>query len=212
MATLGSLRGLIADRLQDPNFQSISASSVNAVINDSIRFYKYRRYWFNETETTLTCTVSNPILPSIPSDFLFELDRGAMAINYSNSVYPVVKINTEQYDCRNVEGLGMPEVYVYRNNQFEVYPYPNVAYSVKLRYIKDYADLVNDVDSNDFTTIADRVILYDALSRIYSEYKQDPNMESYYSNRAVNEEANILKRSSALSGSGTLATETRIFV
>lgn len=212
MATLGSLRGLIADRLQDPNYQSISASSVNAVINDSLRFYKFRRYWFNETEDDLPCTVNDPILPSLPSDFLYELNRGGLSIYYSNAVYPLVKIDTERFDNLNTEGLGMPAFYVYRNNQIELYPYPNVAYSVKLRYIKDYADLVNDVDYNDFTTIADRVILYDALSRIYAEYKQDPNMESYYSARAENEEANILKRSSALSGSGTLACETRIFL
>lgn len=211
MATLGSLRGLIADRLQDPNYQSISVSSVNAIINDSIRYYKYHRYWFNETEATITLTAENPVMPNLPSDFLYELSRGGLAINYSNATYPLVKISTEQYDQRDVNGLGMPETYTFRNQQIELYPWPNTNYTLVLRYIKDYADLVNDVDSNDFTDIADRVILYDALSRIYSEYKQDPNMESYYSNRANDEEANILKRSSALSGSGTLAIETRIF-
>ena len=212
MATLGSLRGLIAERLQDPNFQSISASSVNAVINDSLRFYKFRRYWFNETEADLTCTTNNPVLSPLPSNFLNVLLRGGLAVYYSNSVYSLSKIDTERYDNMNTNNLGLPAFYTYRNNRIELYPYPNLNYSVKLRYIKDYPDLVNDVDSNDFTEIADRVILYDALSRIYAEYKQDPNMEEYYSNRAVNEEANILKRSSALSGSGTLAIETQLFV
>lgn len=211
MATLGELRTKVGERLQDATFQSISASSVTAIINDAIRFYKYRRYWFNETEADLTCTASNPVLPGIPSDFLYELKRGALAIEYGNAVYPLSKIDTETYDNMNTEGLGMPGVYCYRNNEFSLYPYPNFAYAVKFRYIKDYAELVNDVDYNDFTTIAPNMVLYNALSRIYAEFKQDPNMESYYSARADNEEANIMKRSSALSGSGTLTTEKRLF-
>ena len=212
MATLGELRTTIGQMLQDTSFQSISASSVNAVINQTIRYYKFRRYWFNETSATLTCTANNPVLSGIPSDFLYELQNGGMAINYSNATYPVCKTDTASYDVMNIQARGMPNFYVYRANQFELYPYPNLAYSVTLRYIKDYAALVNDTDSNDFTNIAEMQILYNALSRIYAEYKMDSNMEAYYTSRADNEEQNLLKRSSALSGSGTLVTETRIFV
>lgn len=212
MATLGELRTAIGERLQDTSFQSISASSVNAIINETIRFYKYRRYWFNETSAVVNCTVGNPVLTGVPSNLLYELQNGGLTIVYANASYPLCKVDTASYDVINIQALGMPDKYTYRAQQFELYPYPNVNYAVTMRYIRDYADLVNDGDSNDFTNIAEKQVLYNALSRIYAEYKMDSNMESYYTARADNEEQNILKRSSALSGTGTLTTETRIFV
>jgi len=63
---------------------------------------------------------------------------------------------------------------------------------------------VNGTDTNDFTVYADRMIIYNALSRIYAEYKQDPNMEQYYTARAKDEELNLKRRSDSLTGSGVL--------
>ena len=48
------------------------------------------------------------------------------------------------------------------------------------------------------------MIIYNALSRIYAEYKQDPNMEQYYTARAKDEELNLKRRSDSLTGSGVL--------
>lgn len=211
MATLGELRAQIGERLQDTSFQSISASSVNTIINEAISYYKFRRYWFNEEEASLICTSGNSVLSGVPSDFLFELSRGGLSVIDNSYVYPLQKVDTFTYDANDIGVRGIPSMYVYRDKTFDLYPIPDTAYPITLRYIKDYSDLVNDVDSNDFTNIAERMIRYNALSRIYAEYKMDSAMEAYYTARADNEEQNLLKRSSALSGSGTLAVETRIF-
>lgn len=208
MSTLAQLRNLIAEKLQDPNFTSISSASVDAFINDALRYYKYHVFWFNETVSTITLTQGNPVVPSIPSNFLEELRHGGLSINYSNIYYPLTKISSEVYDGWNVQAVGLPRLYTYRNKQIEVYYYPNIAYSLILRYIKDYADLVNDSDTNDFTVYGDRMIQYNALSRIYAEMKQDSKMEQYYTARAEDEELNLKRRSDNLTGSGKLTIES----
>lgn len=191
--------------------QGVTAPVIDGYLNDSLRYYKYHRFWFNETAETIVLNQDDPVVPNVPTDFLQEIERGGLSIVYSQVTYPLNKVASEVYDSWNISALGLPALYTYRNEQFEVYPFPNTTYSLIFRYLKDYADLVNDNDSNDFTTLADRVLLYDALSRIYAEYKQDPNMEAYFTARAANEEKNLLKRSSALSGSGTLTTDSVLF-
>jgi len=211
MATLGQMKSTIGDVLQDTSFMSISASSVTSVINDAISYYKNRRYWFNEIKTDLTTTVGNPVLAGVPSDFLREIERGGLSIVYGNSIYSLAKVSTESYDILDNGGSGLPRVYTYRNNQIELYTYPDAAYTLRLRYIKDYAELSQDSDTNDFMTHADRMVRYNALSRIYAEYKQDEKMEAYYTAKADDEEKNLLKRSNALSGSGTLVKDSFLF-
>lgn len=208
MATLAQLRTKIAARLQDQQFQSISAANVDSVINISVGYYKYRRYWFNETMATLTLTQGSPNITGVPSDFLYELKRGGISLISSNQVIPLEKVPSEVYDLQNIQGIGRPYMYTYRNNGFEVYFYPDTAYTATLRYIKDYDVLTADGDSNDFIVIAEQMVLYNSLSRIYAEFKQDPNNEDYYTNRARDEEENLLRRGSALSGSGTLTKDS----
>lgn len=210
MATLAEIRTRVAEVLQDPNFTSISSASVNAVINDSLRYFKYRRYWFNEAKTTLSLNIADPLLYGIPSDFLCELEKGGLSIYYSQRYFPLEKIPTEVYDLHNIQGRGRPYVYTYRNQQFEVYFYPDLAYDLILRYLKNYDTLVYDEDQNDFTIYADLMIRYDVLSRIYAEYKQDDKMESYFTAKRNDEERNLLKRSNALTGSGTLTKDSFI--
>lgn len=208
MATLAEVRTKIAEVLQDTGFTSISSASVDAIINDSLNFYKNERFWFNETAVTLTCTVGNPVLSGIPSDFLRELAHGAMTLFYANVYYPINKVSSEAYDTRNISALGLPQIYTYRNSAIEMYPYPNQAYQITLRYLKDYAPLAGDNDTNDFLTYVDRVIRLDALSRIYFEYKQDPKMAEIYANGAQNELQAVLRRSNVKSGAGSLQIDS----
>lgn len=202
--TLADIRKNIGERLQDPSFQSISAASVDAVINQALSYYKYSRFWFNESLSTITLNVNDPVVPNIPADLLVELPNGGLTIHYSTVYYPLEKRSSEIYDSGNVQAVGLPYIYTYRNQQYEVYFYPNIQYTLLFRYLKDYNPLIENNDHNDFTDFAPQMITYNALSRIYAEYKQDPNMEAYYTARAQDEKINVERRSSGLTGSGTL--------
>lgn len=204
MATFGQLKTSVLQRLQDPSGQSVSSTIVATVLNDSLAYFKRNRYWFNESVDTITLTVDDPVIPSLPSDFLYELPVGGLVIDYSEMRYPLRKITSAQYDDMNVEGQGLPFVYTYRAQQFEVYYYPDQAYSLALRYIKDYSALANDGDTNDFTVYADRMLLYDALARICTEFMRDPTQTAYYIQQRDNEERNLLRQSDSRTGSGAL--------
>ncbi len=208
--TLVTLRNRIGERLQDTSFRSISVATVNDIINQSLKYYKFRRFWFNDKEQDITLNVNDPIMPNIPTDLLQELPEGALTIKYSNIFYPVMKRSSQVYDAMNVQAVGLPFMYTYRAQQYELYFYPNIAYLLKFRYLKDYADLVSDADTNDFLSFSDMMIYYNALSRIYGEYKQDEKMEAYYTARAADEETNVSRRTSALSGTGILTLDSHL--
>lgn len=208
MATLAEVRTRIAEVLQDTGFTSISSASVDAVINDSINFYKRDRFWFNEAAASLTCTTGSRFLSGIPSDFLRELEYNGLTVFYGNIYYPLKKMSSEEYDGGNISALGLPLYYCYRNGAFELYMYPNVDYPITLRYLKDYDALSGDSATNDWLTYADRMIRLDALSRIYIEYKQDEKMASFYANGASEERRMLLKQSNIKVGSGHLTSDS----
>lgn len=204
MATLAEIRNSIAVKLQDETNQGVSAASITAAVNDAIDYYKNERFWFNEAVSTITLTQGNPVVPNIPADFLVELEDGGLSILYNQITYPIYKRPSALFDAENIQGNGIPYIYTYRNKAFELYYYPQTNYALTLRYLRDYADLSDTSPTNAFTENAATMIVYDALSRIYAELKQDEKMESYYSARAANEKSNLMKRSSALTGTGRL--------
>lgn len=208
--TLLTLQTRIGARLKDPAFQSVALSDVTDVLNQSLEFYKYRRFWFNDKEADITLTQGQPVIPNIPADFLQELPEGGLTIAYSTVFYPLEKRTSQVFDNENVEGVGLPYCYTYRAQQFEVYFYPNIAYLLKFRYLKDYPALAAGSDTNDFLNFADMMIYYDAMSRIYGEFKEDKDMESYYTARAANEMQNVMLRSSHLTGTGSLVLNSNL--
>lgn len=208
--TLSTIRNRIGSRLQDASFRSISSANVDDIINQSLKYYKFRRFWFNDSVVDITLVQGQSVVPSIPSDLLQELPEGAMTILYSNIYYPLEKRSSEIFDNENVSATGLPYIYTYRKQQYEVYFLPNIAYLLKLRYLKNYVDLVADGDTNDFLTFADMMVYYNSLSRIYGEYKQDPKMEAYYTARATDEESNVNRRTSSLSGTGSLVLHSNL--
>ncbi len=182
--TLLQLRTKISARLKDPNNTAVSVAEVDAVINDAINQYKKKRFWFNEFEANVTLEINNPILPSLGFTVLDLFKRDGIVINYANTRWVVDKILPVQYDQINVQGTGIPSVYTYRNNQFELYYYPDSDYITTVRGLKDYAPLVATDDTNDFLEYAADLIMYEALSRLFAEFRQDTKMEAYYSARA----------------------------
>lgn len=210
--TLLTLQNRIGERLQDTSFQSISLAAVTDVINQVLKYYKFQRFWFNEEMQPLTLTQGSSIIPPniIPTDFLCEIPDGGLTIFYGNIYYPLEKRPSIVFDSENISGIGLPYIYTYRAGQYEVYFVPNINYTLNLRYLKDYVDLVNTTDTNDFLNYADMMIYYSALSRIYGEFKQDSKMEAYYTSRAEDECTNVSRRTSALTGTGTLTLNSNL--
>lgn len=209
MATFGEMKTYISERLLDPNNVAVSSSSVAAAINDAIRYWKFRRFWFNEENGVVTLTSQDPVIP-VPSNILVPAygDDG-FTIHYSNTRYPLEKIASQTYDLLYLNnGYGLPRWYARFGGsygEYRVYPNPDQAYTMYCHYLKDYTALSSDSDTNDFTDYADRMICLWALANLSGELRQDSDMENYYRNAAMNEYGNLQVLTGKKNGSGKLA-------
>jgi len=203
MATFGEIQTDIADMLLDPSNTAVSASIVATAINNSIAYWKFRRFWFNTAVYDSTMIAQDPKI-YLPTGFLVELPMNdGFVISYSNSLYPIIKRNPRDYDeIYSANGYGMPRIYRLKAGEYNVYPLPDQAYTCKVWYLKDYANLVNSGDTNDFTNNASQLITYWAASKLFAERRQDDKMEAYYSARAQDEYKNLQIRNEKANSSG----------
>ena len=196
----------VSKLIHDPSYTAISEEDVGAAINDALRYWKNKRFWFNEAvDTSVTFTASTAAIGDMPSDILYPLERGGIVLDYQNMRYELQKIRPEEYDAMNNETEGRPLYYTYRTAAYEVYPYPDQAYTGVVRYIQDYSDLSAASDTNDFTTNAEALLVYDAASRLQAERNQDEKMEAYFTARAKNEYNILLSRTNKQNSTGSIA-------
>lgn len=213
--TLGPLVTRIFARLKDPTFTSISRAEGIAVINDAITFYSDFHFFFNEFKEDVTLVIDNPVLPALVTNINPTLifNTGGIVINYGSMRWDTLKISSEEYDARNVQGQGIPYAWTFRAGQYELYYYPDAAYTAVVRGLKSYTAFPtaqsdpNDALTNDFLVNAANLIMYEALSRLVAEFRQDDKMEAYYSGRAKNEFDDLKKQTRRLIGTNRIQVE-----
>lgn len=205
MATFAEVKSAVSKRLLDANNTAVSSSDVAALINDAIRYWKFRRFWFNEVVSTLALTAQSADFP-YPDDFLVPATRNAgFYIQYSSVRYPLIKISQAQYDGLYLSnGYGMPQYYARVGSSYQTYPIPDQAYSVGSHYLKDYAELADNEDTNDFTDYADRLITLWACANGSAEFRQDDKMEAYYRQAANDEYRQLQVMTDKSNSTGTL--------
>lgn len=205
MATFAALQNKVSTRLKDPNNEDISAADVATIINDAVAHWSKKLFWFNEFEETVTLTVNDPALPLVTNTNPVEIFKhGGIVINYAQTRWPLRKVSSEEYDAMNVQGKGIPFVWTYRNDGYQLYWYPDQEYSTIVRGLKSYAALSGSSDMNDFTEEAPDLIIYEALSRLYAEFRQDEKMEAYYSGRAQDQYALLRKETNRRKATGRI--------
>lgn len=206
MATFNDLETAIAQKLNNANI----STEIKTAINSTIDFYQSEHFWFQEARPTLTLTINNPVVPSVPSDFSFQIANAGLVINDSNARFPLRFITSDEYDEINKEGQGRPLFYTSRIDQLEVYPFPDQAYSLILFYVKTYADLVNTSDMNDFTTNAARLIESKTLADLYIDQRHDEKMQAFYERKTAIEFNQLKKRNRKKIATGKLATDSLV--
>jgi len=206
MPTFSQMKTYVSKRLLDPNNTAVSSDDVGEAINASISYWKFRRFWFNEVSDTATLTAQDPSFP-YPADFLVPAtDDDGFNIQYSNMRYPLDKISQAQFDGLFLDnGFGIPRWYArIGSDEFQCYPIPDQNYTVARHYLRDYAPLVLDADTNDFTDFASRLINLWALANLSAELRQDDKMEAYYRSASNDEYDNLLVMTRKSNASGKL--------
>lgn len=208
MATLATIRTRVLAKLVDAggSVQEPTSAQVTAEINSVIDFYEPNSFWFNEATATGTLTTGVPTVPT-PTDFNQFLEPNGLVLQQDNVRYPIQKITPLQFDSLYAGGTGLPMYWTYRNQEIQLYFSPNQDYIYYLYYVKNYADLINDGDSNDFTNFAERLIEYRTLAECYTNYRSDPEMGGVFERKAKEEYGRLVQHSAARLATGNLVTE-----
>lgn len=208
MATLAQLRTRISRKIKDPDNTGLSASSVDEEINRAIRFYRNRRFWFNSEEASITLVADTQAVPGVPSTLVSELQVNGLLLIDSQVKIDLQKLPNDEFFERDNDQTGRPYFYTYKDGSFLLLPTPDQAYTLKLRYLEEYADLVDDSDTNDFTDNAEDLIMLHALKNIYAEDKDDPQYAMRFAELERAELLALRERSGDLLGTGDLVIRT----
>jgi hypothetical protein len=212
MATFAEMQSQVSQRLLDPNGIAISPANVAASINDSIRYWKFRRFWFNEVMDFVTVTQNDGTIPMTGDILVPATDYDGFFIEYSSMRYPLRKATQQEYDGWYLtNGYGLPYLYARVGQDFEMYPLPDRNYTLGRHYLKEYAPLVADADTNDFTDYADRLIVLWSLADLMAELRQDDKMETYYRARADAEYKNLQVMTDKSNGTGRLTLSSTLY-
>jgi hypothetical protein len=190
----GQLTTYVSKRLIDPSNTAVAITDVQQGINQSIAYWKLRRFWFNESAEIVTLTAQNPTIPLTANYLCPSIQDDGFNILYGNVKYPLVKVDIATMDSLYLSnGYGLPRWYArMASNEYQVYPIPDQNYTTDLYQLNDYPDLVNNSDSNDFTNNAERLIACWALANLVSELRQDtPGSGDYYRQAAQDEYRNL---------------------
>lgn len=223
MATFGAVATAIARRLIDDSNTAVTAVEIREAINESISYWKFRRFWFNTSkfnttivaaDTTLATSTSTCSIVPLPSDFLTDLPRNGLVILENLFPYQVKKEPPTVFDgLSNLVTTGRPRIYTNRNGSLEAYPSANKDYAVNLYYIKDYVALAtdgtDDSSTNDFLT-DDKgrfLIQNHALANLHGELRQDDLMEKRYTARRDAEYNTLISRTNKSLRTGILTVE-----
>ena len=207
MSTLSQLRSRISNKLSAGNLVDPTSAEIDDQINSVIKFYSSDEFWFNEQIVSLTATTDSAVLTGLPADFQQEIVPNGLVLIDNSIPHPLTKITPAEYDSMDSGTTGLPNRYIYRAGNFELLNYPDQAYTINLFYRKNYATLVNDDDTNDFTNYAERLIEYKTLSDLFGDYKDDDKKALFYDAKSLDEFNAVKKQTYNLTSTGVLVTE-----
>ena len=144
--TTGALVTQIQNKLDDTSF---SSSLLKQFLNDSQReIFNSRMSKFVEKTQDFTLTVGQDSIGTLPTDLQMVIDlRITSPYNYANVLTPY---DIQEFDVNfpqpALAGNALPTLWYRFGSTINVFPRPNQAYTVQLRYFKTPNELVNDAD------------------------------------------------------------------
>lgn len=180
MPTYADMRARIADELA--NDGDISTAQINYAIQDSIKFYQRRPWWFNVRMVTFYTTDDGEYYVSTPTatfDDMIEIQ--SMMVTYNNVLSPMVAVDNLEIDfSQNGYVKGVPRVYSRTANKLRFYPIPNGSYLVSMTFVYKLAELSADTDENSWTSEAEELIRQSAKRRIALNYLQADDLATRF--------------------------------
>jgi hypothetical protein len=143
---LGTVRARIEQKLDDTNF---GVAKLNQFINDAQEdILNSRRFVFMEREADVTTNEGSQTLLNVPTDMQTPLSlRIHTPIGYA-TVLPYMEYEDFDRAIPNQDYIGntIPNMWRVFNKDILIYPNPDTAYYLKLKYIKEVTELILDAD------------------------------------------------------------------
>jgi len=165
VSTYGAMQSRVADDLNRTDL----TSQIQQNLLLAIEHYKNERFWFNETNSTASATVSSAQVAA-PSDLL-AIDK--LYIVISNKNIELIPRSLNQVVEFRPTNNGRPRAFCYYRDQFELDRKCDTAYTLNLYYLKQLAALSASSDTNGWTTDAEDLIVFHAEKKIYANIIKD---------------------------------------
>lgn len=165
----------VQKRVRDTNY---SSSDIKAFINDAQRavFNEYDLR-FMETSQSYTLGVGVQDITNgsgLPSNFVSPLSIQITTADYERDlIYVDYKELDTLYPNQSDDTANTPSYWYVYGNTISVYPEPDQAYTVRLRYIKEPTALSGDADVPEIPSEFEELLIYGAGYRVFEEKDMD---------------------------------------
>ena len=210
MPTYAEMRARIADELA--NDGDITTAQINYAIQDAIKLYERREWWFNTAVGTFTTVANQEAYTSTDWSVLdTQVQIDAMTVTYNNVLSPVVPIDYAELDSiQNGYIVAVPTNFAYYRQSLWLYPIPNGAYTITVSYSKRLTTLSADSDTNAWTTEAEELIRQSAKRRIALNYLQADDLAARFATMEREAYAALLAENRMRLPNTTLRTEAML--
>ena len=179
MTDYSTMRTRIADELA--NDGDITSAQINYAIQDTIKQYERRPWWFNQKTATFSTVdgqeyYSSSDLSDIPD--IVQIIAATVTNNLKGPLKPVDYLTIDDEQDGSVE--GEPRVFAYFKENIRLYPIPDAVYTITLSYIYRLTALSADGDSNAWTTDAEELIRSGAKRRIALNYLESETVAARF--------------------------------
>jgi hypothetical protein len=213
--------GIMQTRIADEIVRDDLASQVRNAIQDAIKQWEGRRFFFNEKRYKINTVAGQEYYDLIPSTLLLydgsALSTGEMLLE-ADDVLAVVNTSmpykltprTDLWIEENQSGTyrGQPASWGIYGNQLRLYPIPDAIYATYPRGLGRLATLSADSDTNNWMTEGEVLIRNQAKLILYRDLVRDPDGKALAEQALAEAEWALSRKTSAKTMTGQQAAWT----
>jgi len=176
-----SVVALLAERLNNRTDLN-DAIILEMQLAQSIRLEQNGRFqpWFMLTTRVIFPTTANVETVSAPADFVMEVEeQGLWVLNPDTAVWGKLGKVSEEVGMGLYTATGLPLKYSLTNDTIVLYPTPDDAYSIRMRYAGAQPDLSTNIE-NDWLKYATDLMIAEVGYAIASTKMQNDKLASAF--------------------------------
>lgn len=182
MPTFGELKSRVAKEINRDDVDGCGDLDLTGILNQSIRYYASKRFWFNQKIGTTTTTASDSTVAR-PTGLRFEdvsADGWGAFITVSGDDRQMRKRSLLEIQCLRAGNTSenQPTDYADNGANWELYPTPNAVYTLTAPGVYDETAITDDSTSTDWTNNAEDLITARARIILGRDWLFDESMEA----------------------------------